>query len=400
VSETVPRDQQVTGGQQGFPGQADTPPGPRGGRRRRGGWVALGIVVVVAAGAVSAWRAGVLSPAASPGTGQGAPPATAAVTRQDLSATTPVTATLGYAGTYTVTGQGGGTLTWLPSPGRVIRQGQVLYETGNGSPVVLLYGSVPDWRAMYEGVTGADVSQLNHDLVRLGYADRADVAALGWDYYSWETAHAVQLLEEHLGVSYPPGSLPQGQVAFEPQALRVSQVTGSLGGPASGPVLTATSDRHVVTIALDVSYESEVKAGDAVTVTLPDGTTTPGVLSSVGTVATTSGSGAGTSGPGQTPATTIPVTVALSDPKATGTLDQAPVTVYITTSSAHDVLAVPVDALVAQASGGYVVEVVGPENTRRWVPVRAGPVFDDTNGLVQVTGALTPGQRVVTAPAS
>jgi multidrug efflux pump subunit AcrA (membrane-fusion protein) len=151
----------------------------------------------------------------------------------------------------------------------------------------------------------------------------------------------------------------------------------------------------VVTLALDVSYESEVKAGDAVSVTLPDGTTTPGVVSSVGAVATTSGSGSG-----QAPATTIPVTVSLSDPKAAGTLDQAPVTVYITTSSAHGVLAVPVTALVAQASGGYVVEVADPGNTRRWVPVRVGPVFDDTDGLVQVTGALSPGQRVVTAPAS
>ena len=186
-------------------------PGGRGGkgiaRRRRGRWVALGIVVVVAAGAVSAWRAGVFSPAASSGSGQqGAPaPATAAVTRQDLSATTPVTATLGYAGSYTVRGQGGGTLTWLPSAGQVIRQGQVLYKTGNGSPVVLLYGSVPDWRTLDEGITGADVTQLNHDLVKLGYADRADIVALGWDYYSWETAYGVQRLEEHLGVSSPAG---------------------------------------------------------------------------------------------------------------------------------------------------------------------------------------------------
>jgi hypothetical protein len=31
------------------------------------------------------------------------------------------------------------------------------------------------------------------------------------------------------------------------------------------------------------------------------------------------------------------------------------------------------------------------------VPVKAGPIFDDANGLVQVTGALTPGQRVVVA---
>jgi hypothetical protein len=316
------------------------PQGPRGGRRRRGSWVALGIVVVVAAGAVSAWRAGVFSPAASSGTGQ----------------------------------QG------APAPG-----------TGNGSPVVLLYGSIPDWRALSESVTGQDVSQLNHDLVDLGYADRADIAALGWDYLLVGDGVAVQKLEEHLGVASPPGSLSWGQVVFEPEALLVSQVTGSLGSSANGPVLTATSDRHVVTVPLDASMQSEVKAGDTVTVTLPDGTTTPGVVSSVGTVATT------TPGQGQNPATTIPVQVKLTDPGAAGTLDQAPVTVNIATqSSPGPVLAVPVTALLPQSPGGYVVEVAGPGNTRRWVPATPG-IFDGADGLVQVTGARTPGQRVVVA---
>ena len=173
----------------------------------------------------------------------------------------------------------------------MIRQGHALYKTGNGSPVVLLYGSVPDWRPLDEGVTGEDVSQLNHDLVALGDADSADISALGWDYFSWETAAGVEKLQSALGVSSPSGSLPLGSVVFEPEAIRVSQVTGSLGGPASGPVLAATSDRHVVTVPLDASQQGEVKAGDKVTVTLPDGTTTPGAVSSVGTVATTSGSG-------------------------------------------------------------------------------------------------------------
>ena len=142
--------------------------------------------------------------------GAGPPPATAAVTRQDLSAVTPVTATLGYAGSYPVTGRGDGTLTWLPSPGQVIRQGQPLYETDTGSPVVLLYGRVPDWRALDEGISGQDVSQLNHDLVQLGYAERADIVALGWGYYSWPTAYAVRRLEARLAVSSPPGSLAAG----------------------------------------------------------------------------------------------------------------------------------------------------------------------------------------------
>ncbi len=360
-------------------------------RRGRGGWVTAGLVVVLAAGVVAGWRAGLFSAAASPESGLGAAPAaTRPVVREDIAAVTPVAATLGYAGSWTVTGQGGGTLTLLPRAGQVIRQGQALYRTGNGSPVVLLYGSVPDWRALGEGLTGADVSQLNHDLVAQGDAGRAGIAAAGWDYYSWETAYGVQRLEERLGVSLPPGSLSLGQVVFEPGAIRVSRVTGSLGGPAAGPVLAATSDEHVVTIALDTSQESEVKAGDAVTVTLPDGSTTPGVVSSVGTVAVTSQSQAGGT------ITTIPVQVGLTDPGAAGSLDQAPVTVYITTATARGVLAVPVTALMAHAPGGYVVEVAGPGSTRRYVPVAPG-IFDDNSGLVQVTGALTPGQRVVVA---
>jgi hypothetical protein len=357
--------------------------------RGRGRWVALGIVVLVAAGVVSAWRAGVFSAAASSGSGlAGAPaPATQAVVRQDLAATTPVTATLAYAGSYPVTGPGGGTLTKLPQPGQVIGQGQVLYRIDNGSPVVLLYGRIPAWRPLAEGITGQDVYQLNHDLVDLGYAGRADIVALGWDYYSWETAYAVQRMEEHLGVSSPSGSLSWGQVVFEPEALRVSQVTGSLGGPAAGLVLAATSDRHVVTIPLSTSQESQVAVGDAVMVVLPDGASTPGTISSVGTVAS-----------GSPVSAIIQVTVTLTHPSAAGTLDQAPVTVTITTeSSPGPVLAVPVTALVAQSPGGYVVEVAGPANTRRWVPVQVGPIFDDADGLVQVSGALTPGQRVVVA---
>ncbi|MGH3419357.1 MAG: hypothetical protein ACRDOD_07165 [Streptosporangiaceae bacterium] len=351
------------------------------GRRRA---VVLVPVLLLAAGAGIAWSAGAFRSPGSSGTGQGAPPpATQPVAREDLSSVTPVNATLGYAGSYTVRGQGGGTLTWLPSAGQVIGQGQVLYRLDNGVPVVLLYGGVPAWRTLDEGLTGADVTQLNHDLVALRYANGSDIRALGWDYYSWETAYGVQQMESALGVSSPPGSLPLGPVVFEPTAIRVSDVLGSLGGPGIGRVLAATSDQHVVTIPLSTAQESEVAVGDAVTVTLPDGTSTPGKISSVGTVASGTASYA-----------TIQVTVTLRHPSAAGTLDQAPVTVYITTASAGNALVVPVGALLAQSSAGYAVEVVGLGNTRRLVPVTVG-IFDDNSGMVQVTGALAPGEQVV-----
>jgi hypothetical protein len=361
--------------------------------RGRGGWVAAGLVAALVAGVVATWWAGVFSPAASSAAAQGAPLATQPVVRQELTATTPVNATLGYGGSYVVRGLGGGTLTWLPSPGEVIRQGEPLYETGNGSPVPLLFGSVPDWRVLDEGLSGQDVSQLNHDLVTLGYASSAGIAAAGWDYYSQESAYGVQRMEEHLGVSNPPGSLSVGQVVFEPDALRVSQVTGSLGGPATGPVLTATSDRLVVTAAVSTALQPQVVMGDAVTVTLPDGASVPGTISSVGLVAS------GTAGNA-----TIPVTVTLARPSAAGSPDAVPVTVNITTAaSSGPVLAVPVTALVARSAdgdgktgGGYDVEVAGSGSTRRWVAVTPG-IYDGANGLVQVNGALSPGQRVVVA---
>jgi hypothetical protein len=342
------------------------------------------VLVVLGAGAGAAWAAGAFQPRDPSAAGQAPPPATQAVTREDLSSVVPVNATLGYTGSYTALGRGGGTLTWLPSAGQVIAQGQALYRVDNGSPVVLLYGSVPDWRMLEEGLTGADVAQLNHDLVALGYADGSDISALGWDYFSWETADGIQRMESALGVADPPGSLPLGSVAFEPAAIRVTSVPGSLGGPAAGPVLTATSDRDEVTIPLSTAQQSEVAVGDAVTVTLPDGASTPGTISSVGTVASGSAANA-----------TIPVTVTLTHPSAVRSVDEAPVTVYITTaSSPGPVLAVPVAALLAQSPGGYAVEVVGAGNRQRLVPVSVG-IFNDNSGLVQVTGALTPGQRVV-----
>jgi hypothetical protein len=91
------------------------------------------------------------------------------------------------------------------------------------------------------------------------------------------------------------------------------------------------------------------------------------------------------------------VDVTPSDPRATGTWDQAPVQVGITTDSVPDALVVPVTALLAQSSGGYSVEVVGAGASAgtHLVSISLG-LFDDADGLVQVTGpGLAAGQQVV-----
>jgi hypothetical protein len=389
-----------------------------GHRRRRRGWVVVVVVVVLAgAGVGGADAAGVFSAAKPAGSSNAHATSIFTVRRGSLTEQTQEDATLGSAGSYTVvipgSSSGGGSssgssgaqaFTSLPQAGKIIRQGQVLYEI-NESPVVLLYGSVPAYRDLSEGMTGGDVAELNADLVKLGYATAAALGpASGWDYFSGETAYALGLLQSHLGLTVT-GSLPLGQAVFLPSAIQVTGLgTGAVpgGSAAAGVVvLTGSSLAPVVTIDLDAALQSEVAMGDKVSITLPDGSVTPGVISQISTVASSSssssssssgngnGNGNGTSGSGAT----ITVLVSLTDPSAAGHLNQAPVEVTITTGSVSNALIVPVDALLAQPGGGYAVEVTGPAG-HHLVAVTPG-IFDDAAGTVQVTGNLTPGQRVV-----
>lgn len=316
------------------------------------------------------------------------------VLKEPIQSQTQVDATLGYAGSYTVINQAQGTVTELPTVGQVIKEGQVLYQV-DGSPVVLLYGDVPAYRSLSlsttsTATTGADVQELNADLVLLGYATSSEIDPYS-DEFTWWTKYALEKLQSHLGES-DSGVLALGQAVFLPTALLVSNDASTLGGPAQpgGQIITGSSDTPQVSIALDASQQGELKVGDSVSVTLPDNQNIAGVVSSVGTIATTpSDNGQGGSSP------TIPVTVNLTDPSEAGGLDQAPVEVTITLESVPSAYVVPVDALLALGSGGYAIEEVSSKGVHSYVPVSLG-IFDDADSLVQVSGpGLAEGQRIV-----
>jgi multidrug efflux pump subunit AcrA (membrane-fusion protein) len=301
----------------------------------------------------------------------------------------------------------GTTYTWLPAVGQVIRQDQPVYAV-SGVPVPLLYGAIPAYRVFCNGMPdGADVGELTHDLITLGYGAGLTQS----NHYSAATAAAVRRWQQARALP-PTGEILLGDVVFEPAPIRVTSVTpspgGSVGGGSTGgggTVLTATGVTPVVTVDLDVTEEYLVKPGDAVTVVLPDGTSTVGGhVESVGTVAscpggTTTGTGTTESPCSSSSASataTVTVTITLDSTPPGAVLDQAPVNVNITSQQVTGVLAVPQTALLAQPSGGYAVEVVGPGNARHRVPVTVG-LSDDANGLVQVTGNLTVGEQVVQA---
>ncbi|MGH2865438.1 MAG: peptidoglycan-binding protein, partial [Solirubrobacteraceae bacterium] len=278
------------------------------------------------------------------------------------------------------------TFTALPSVGQIVRRGQSVYEI-SGQPVLLLYGSVAPTRAFLAGMSpGSDVAQLNTNLDALGYGQ-----GLAGDEFSAATEAAIRALQSARGASVT-GELPLGSVVFETGAARVTSVTPTVGANVTpGPVLEITSTARQVKMALDASEQGSVKVGDTVTITLPDNQTTPGRIGYVSSVATTPSSEG--HGGEEESAPTVEVLATPTDPAATGRLDQAPVNVEITTEHVEDVLAVPVDALLALAGGGYAVEVAEGA-VHRLVAVTVG-LFDDAEGLVQVSGQLSAGQRVV-----
>jgi hypothetical protein len=278
--------------------------------------------------------------------------------------------------------------TMLAKVGDVVARGGTLYAIA-GEPVLLLYGGVTPYRAFTPGMSsGSDVAELNANLTALGYGQPPG------DSFTSATAAGIDALQRAHGLP-ATGQLLLGSVAFEPGAVRVTAVTPTVGATVqAGAVLSVTSTRRVVTIALDASQQTSVKVGDPVSITLPDNSTTPGHVTYVGTVATAPSSDQG--GPSSP---TIEVDVTPDRPGATGRLDQAPVDVSITTASVKNVLVVPVNALLALASGGYAVEEVESDGSHRLVGASVG-LFDDSLGLVQVSGAgLAGGQRVV-VPAS
>jgi multidrug efflux system membrane fusion protein len=391
--------------------------------RRRLRWLAAGALAIV----VVAVLAVVLFGSGSGGhhgsdTGVPAGDTTASVTRRTLSESSTVDGTLGYGTTLELYDRVAGTFTWLPSVGAVIGRGGTLWRLDN-LPVVLMYGSVPAYRTLKQGVSdGPDVTELNQNLIDLGFDPYG--AITDDESFGAATAVAVKRLQEADGLSQS-GEVALGRVVFAPGARRVTEVKVTLGqdppattaptgkgkekpakekpakekpakespakespsGEASAgageAALTTTSTQQIVQLKVKPEQQQLARVGEPVTVLLPGGDQARGHVTQVGTVASeASGSGGeGKGSPsGESGESTIPVTIALD--RHVAHLDEAPVSVELVKGIRHNVLTVPATALIATAGGGYAVEAL-ERGHRATVPVTPG-MF--ASGYVQVEG--------------
>ena len=306
---------------------------------------------------------------------------TAEVSRRTLRSTEELDATLGYDDEGVLLAGLSGIVTWLPEEGTIVEQGEAYIEVDGRRRAALLYGDRPAWRTLDEGVSGTDVRQLETALRALGHLKRSVSPD---KRFGEATRKAVEAWQDDLDVP-SDGRIELGEVAFTPGAVRIADLQVRLGErvAAGTPLATTTSGTRVVELDLEADRQDLLAVGDAVGLELPDGRTTNGIVTEIGSIATADPGGGDA---------TVRVVISLDDPAATGGLDGAPVTVTFTRETREDVLTVPVDALLALQEGGYALEVVDAAGGTRLTGVELG-LFAD--GRVQVSGSVSAGDEVV-----
>jgi hypothetical protein len=191
--------------------------------------------------------------------------------------------------------------------------------------------------------------------------------------------------------SDPAAGDDSGSTAGQDSGTAQDPTTGADDSAPATQVMTTTSTRRVVTVALDTADLSLAKRGRTARITFPSGETTRGRISSVGTVAESSRDDSSDPAAGDSGASTVDVTIAITGKAKVPNLEDAPVTVELVEELRRHVLAVPVAALVGTAGGEYAVVVSDPEG-RRQLPVDVG-LF--AGGYVEVEGdGLSEGMAV------
>jgi peptidoglycan hydrolase-like protein with peptidoglycan-binding domain len=279
---------------------------------------------------------------------------------------------LGYGTATDVDSRIPGTLTSLQPAGTQVMLGHELFRVDD-TPIVLLYGSLPAYRDLAVGETGADVLQFEQNLKALGYKGfTVD------DRYTAGTARAVSAWQKALGLPRT-GVVELGRVFYASDSVRVA-TTAAVVGDEIQPgkvVLDVTGFTRSVVVNLALSDRRFASVGAAVTLTLPDGTSTKGKVTATSTVLV-----AGTGQDAGTSTTKLAVTVVADDKSALTAFDSATVDVGFTAPESGTPLTVPVDALLALAEGGYGLQLVDGKHTRI-VAVNVGTF---AGGRVEVSG--------------
>lgn len=139
-----------------------------------------------------------------------APPTSAPVQEQQFGDERSAPVVLAITNPTSLTSNADGRITAARAEsGQLIESGSSPVDV-NTVPVIALFLAVPPYRDLDIGSTGADVSALQDELRRLGYAGTTN------GYYGSATVSAVKALKGRAGMPDPDGALPLSQTMWLP----------------------------------------------------------------------------------------------------------------------------------------------------------------------------------------
>lgn len=337
--------------------------------------------------------------------------ASATVSTQDLIEEVEWDGVLGYgdpvsillsAGSGSTTGPAsgstsGGTITASADVGSTVERGQALLHVDQ-YPVTAFYGDIPAYRTLREGDSGADVRQLEANLVALGY-DSDGTVTIDEDFTSYTEA-MVERWQEDLEVEVT-GWVDASHVAILPGPSKI--VSAAEAGTApSGPVATVTPLSTVtdqtadgvydgtttvsllnISMVVDVADADDFAVGETVTVEQADESLLTGAIAEVGSEVSTGADGSSS------------VEVLINVDAGGEDLIEGPVVVRTVGTEILNALVVPSRALVSLQEGGFAVEKLVGSSTEL-VGIDIGAFDDGAVEVVSVThGSLAAGDEVV-----
>lgn len=282
-------------------------------------------------------------------------------------------------------------------PGSAVEPGNVVIEVA-GRPLFLLPGTVPAYRDMAPGESGADIAQLQAGLESLGFSIGSDSSGV----YGTGTGAAVAAFYRSLGYTVPMvpigpkahrgPEVPLAEIMFVPRfPAHVVKLGGKVGSVVSGSLVTLSMGSPAIEGQLNPAYGSLVRPGMHLRITA-QGTAASvrGVVTSVTRRTETAHSISG--------GIYFPMRIKPSRPLPASMGPGQDVTLSINAArTSAPMLAVPEAALFGGPDGkDYVSRVTGPESAAK-VQVL---VVTEGDGLVGVrpaaATALKPGDLVVT----
>ncbi|MCP5031270.1 MAG: hypothetical protein GY939_05650 [Actinomycetia bacterium] len=269
-----------------------------------------------------------------------------------------------------------GTITSLLAVGETIEHGSILYTVDGVEVQALTDLDAISSELMSTAFTNTELEQA---LVDAGYDPDGEITV---DETSTDaTGAAVTRWQVDTGLT-ASGRTDPGYYTLVPvgRVVEAHLIDEDAVVVAGGPLLVASASRLSVEVVVDVGDADEFEVGQEVVIELADESTVDGVVVELSSIIQSTQ-------PQGSP--TVEIMIGVVGENTNQDLIEGPVTVISVGEAVEGATVVPTRALVSLAEGGFAVERVDADGSKRLIGIEIGTFDDGVVEVVSVMGGAT-----------